>query len=333
MEFQIHTDIEEINRHQWDNLVKSSNVATFFQSQGCYDFYKSLSFLKPFVFGVSENGNLKGIVVGYLISDGNFIKRFFSKRAIIPGGVLFNDISEKGLSILLETTKKILSTKSIYIEFRNYNSYEHLKKIFENSGFNYQPHLNFQIKTPSLDIVLKNLSSTKRRDIKVSQKNGAVWYESKFSDDLKEFYSILCNLYKTKIKTPLFQYEFFETLISKPFSKFFVIKYKNEVVGGNICVFQNEVIYEWFVCGLDGKYKNIYPSTLATWAAIEYASINGFKTFDMMGAGKPDEGYGVRDFKSKFGGELVEHGRFLYVSKPILYKLGKWILTILKSIK
>lgn len=31
----------------------------------------------------------------------------------------------------------------------------------------------------------------------------------------------------------------------------------------------------------------------------------------MMGAGVPnDGGYGVRDFKAKFGGELVEYGRF-----------------------
>jgi serine/alanine adding enzyme len=51
----------------------------------------------------------------------------------------------------------------------------------------------------------------------------------------------------------------------------------------------------------------------------------------MMGAGKPDEGYGVREFKSKFGGELVEHGRFLFVCNPRLYALGKYIVKKLKS--
>ena len=49
-----------------------------------------------------------------------------------------------------------------------------------------------------------------------------------------------------------------------------------------------------------------------------------------MGAGKPDEGYGVREFKSKFGGELLEHGRFLYICKPSLYRLGKFIVKKLK---
>jgi lipid II:glycine glycyltransferase (peptidoglycan interpeptide bridge formation enzyme) len=48
-----------------------------------------------------------------------------------------------------------------------------------------------------------------------------------------------------------------------------------------------------------------------------------------MGAGKPDEPYGVRDFKAEFGGELVERGRFLCIRKPLLYKIGtlgvKWL--------
>lgn len=53
----------------------------------------------------------------------------------------------------------------------------------------------------------------------------------------------------------------------------------------------------------------------------------------MMGAGKPDEGYGVRDFKKKFGGMLVEDGRYLAVLNPVLYNVGKIGIKILKSIK
>jgi hypothetical protein len=50
-----------------------------------------------------------------------------------------------------------------------------------------------------------------------------------------------------------------------------------------------------------------------------------------MGAGKPDIPYGVRDFKMEFGGELVEHGRFLCVRKPLLYWIGELGVKILKN--
>ncbi len=52
----------------------------------------------------------------------------------------------------------------------------------------------------------------------------------------------------------------------------------------------------------------------------------------MMGAGKPQEDYGVRDFKSQFGGELVEYGRFIHVRNSLLYKIGKLGVKILKKI-
>jgi len=41
-----------------------------------------------------------------------------------------------------------------------------------------------------------------------------------------------------------------------------------------------------------------------------------------MGAGKLDEEYGVREFKEKFGGKLVEYGRFICVNNRLLYQLG-----------
>ena len=51
-------------------------------------------------------------------------------------------------------------------------------------------------------------------------------------------------------------------------------------------------------------------------------------TFDFMGGGSPSEGYGVREFKSRFGGEEVEWGRWLKVRKKLIYYLGssyiKW---------
>ena len=98
-------------------------------------------------------------------------------------------------------------------------------------------------------------------------------------------------------------------------------------------VFDKDTVYEWFVCGKDGCYPKVYPSTLATWAAIRFAADNGYKRFDMMGAGAPgDGGYGVREFKAKFGGELVEYGRYLHVCNKLLYGLGKFAVNIMKKL-
>ena len=94
-----------------------------------------------------------------------------------------------------------------------------------------------------------------------------------------------------------------------------------------------ETVYEWFACGKDGVIKNVFPSTVATYYGIRYSAESGHKAFDMMGAGAPgDGGYGVREFKAKFGGELVEYGRYVYLCNNLLYQIGRLGVKLIKRI-
>lgn len=327
---------KDINTESWRELLHNSENASYFQSPDCYQFYNSLPFLKPFAFGIENQGILKAVVCGYLIADGGHIKRIMTKRAIVPGGILTGiEVENNLVSMLLDEIKKFLTRQNaIYIEFRNYSDYSGLKPAFEKSGFKYNPHLNFHLEIKDVETSLMNLNTTKRRDIRTSQKNGASWELSESEADMKAYYSILNHLYQTRIKTPLFPEDFFQKLIKTSNGRFLAVKLNGEVIGGSVCVeLPGRYLYEWFVCGLDGQFKNVFPSTVATWAAIEYAAKNGLSRFDMMGAGKPEEGYGVREFKSKFGGTLVEHGRFLAVLNPLLYAIGKKAVQILKKSK
>lgn len=327
----------EINRNEWRRLVETSTNTSFFQTPECYEFYKTLSFLRPFLFGVADDNRLAGIACGYIISEGKWIKPYFSRRAIIPGGILLhNNISSGALEFLLSNVTNELENDAIYIEIRNFTDYSDYKKNFEAAAFSYHKHLNFQVNTASdTSIVYSKLSATKRRQIKQTLAAGVSCLPSTESKDIEVFYAILSDLHKTRIKTPLFSLEFFKEIVKYDFCHLFVVKRNDKVIGGICCVMlSNKTVYEWFVCGEEQPDTNIYPSTLATWTAIEYASKNGYSCFDFMGAGKPDKEYGVRDFKAKFGGELVEHGRFLYICKPFLYKVGELIMTskFLKSL-
>jgi hypothetical protein len=330
----IHNSIREIDQVQWKELVNNSTTASFFQTPECYLFFDSLSFLKAFVYGVSENGKLMGIICGYIIANGNFLKRFFSRRAIVPGGILLSpNISDKAICLLLENTKKELSKEAIYIEIRNYNDYNSFRSVISSTGFKYQPHLNFHVYTPNIETVTSKLSSSKRRQIKLSIKSGTEIVKAETSKDVHDYYALLKELYKIKVKLPLFPEEFFEKLILLSNADILLIKLHDKIVGGITCVYlDNRCVSEWFVCGEDGNVeKNVYPSVLATWAGIEHAAMFGFQKFDFMGAGNPNGDYGVREFKAKFGGDMVEFGRFLYVCEPFLYNLGKYIVKKLKK--
>ena len=326
--------INQVDSSEWRRVLATSPTATFFQSEQCYRFYESLSFLRPFLYAVSEKDILKALVVGYIQQEKNGIKQFLTRRAIIPGGLLLaDDVSDQVLTTLLTVCKTELRKKAIYIEIRNFNDYSTYREVFEKCGFRYLPHLNFHIDTSSEETVLSNMGKSRKRDINTSLRNGAGFVDAPTRKDIEAYYQILKHLYATRVKTPLFPFEFFDKLFTSGIGVYRLIYYKDEIIGGTLCVgLENRSLYEWFACGKDGVYKNIHPSTMATFAGIQYGARNGFPVFDMMGAGKPNEDYGVRDFKSKFGGKLVENGRFVFVQKPLLFQFGKTGVKLIKRI-
>ena len=321
----------DIDPQQWQALVDRSPYATWFQTKEAYEFYASNpEEMTPFAVGIEENGHLVGVIVGYTTQEKNPIKQLLTCRSIIIGGPLLDEhISSDALTALLVAVKQV-TKGAIYVETRNFNDYSIWREVFEPCGFQYQPHLNFHVDTSSVEVVDRNLGKSRKRDIRTTIRDGVTPVYQPTIEQVKEYYQILLNLYTTKVKTPLFSWNFFEQLHRTEHARFILTEYQGRIIGGTVCVeLPNRALYEWFACGKDGLYDHIYPSCYATYLGIKYAAESGCHIFDMMGAGKPDEAYGVRDFKAKFGGELVEHGRFLCVRKPLLYWIGKMGVNLL----
>jgi hypothetical protein len=207
--------------------------------------------------------------------------------------------------------------------------------------------------------VLQNMSTSRRRQIRKGLASGAVIIEPQNMDQLREFYAILSDLYRHKVRKPLPGRPFFENFYNltsprpphparseaeippwrdtrTPIGIIRLVKYGDRIIGGILApVTPGKCIYEWYVCGLDKEYKDQYPSVLATWAAIDYAIRNEIESFDFMGVGKPGKPYGVREFKARFGGETVNYGRFTRINNKFLYhiaELGYNVLALVKKI-
>ena len=332
---KIYTSANDIDIKTWSDLVQSSTVASWFQTTEAYRFFDSLSFLEAFCVAVESCGVLKGVVVGFIQRDGGRLKQYLSRRAIINGGPLLSeDIEDDELTFLLTAVKDLLKRKAIFIETRNFNDYSRWRSVFEKYGFKYEQHYDIQVDTTAIDVVNSNIGKSRKRDVRVSLRDGASIVEKPTNKQIKDYYLILSELYMNKVKTPLFPFEFFERLFQLSDSLFLLVEYNEEIVGGTVCVgLKGKALYEMYACGQDGVYKNIFPSELATFSGIQQAVDKGYPVFDMMGAGKPDDGgYGVRDFKLKFGGKLVEFGRYDYICNRFLYNIGKLGVTILKKL-
>ena len=340
-----------INCEEWSRLVQTSATGTWFQTPEAYSYYESLpDVFRPFVVAVAtplsaaqhsitpslHEQVLRALCVGYVTVEKNPIKQFFTRRAIILGGpVIANDATDEEVETLMNAVRNQLEIGDwkleidvpIFIETRNFNDYSRWKEAFEKAGFAYRPHLNFHV-----DPKVENLSENRCRQIRKAKTTVECLTNESVSElEIREWYKILSELYRTKVKTPLWPEEFFLEAYRQRIGTFLLVKHEGKIIGGTFCVMDESTVYEWFECGLNNAYKEQYPSVMATYAGMRYAADNGYARYDMMGAGEPGVPYGVRDFKAEFGGTLVEHGRFLHISKPFLYKIGKMAVRILKG--
>lgn len=339
-------EYKDIDRAEWSALVKGSATGTWFQGPEAFDFFNAQKELfKPFAIAIEksesrvesrESRELRGVCVGYVAVEKNVIKQFLTRRAIIVGGpALADDATDEEVQTLMQAVRKELRLEAIYIETRNFNDYSKWKDAFEKAGFKYKEHLNFHVDCQDEKAMWERLSDNRKRQVRKGDSiEVALLQDTKVTEEeIREWYAVLANLYRTKVKTPLWPVEFFLEAYRQKVGRFMLVRHEGKIIGGSMVVMDGKAVYEWFECGMNADYKEQYPSVMATWAGMQYANEHGCARYDMMGAGMPEVPYGVRDFKAEFGGKMVEHGRFIYVSKPMLYLMGKFGVKLLKHLR
>lgn len=332
--------------NEWNLLLEDATYASVMQSPFAWKLFNATEDFHPVLCCCYDEDNvMKGSLLGVLIRETGILKQRFSTRVVVYGGpVIQKGIrnADEVIRLLFDALIRETERKSIFIQVRAAFDMKPFQPVMEQLGFTWSPRLNLLINTSDENRVWKDMSASRRRQVRKSLENGAQVISDISEEQLHAFYNILKDLYREKIKKPLPGYSFFKAFHqlnkSGKHGHIFLIIYNRQVIGGIMSPSgSNGTVFEWYVCGLDKEYKSkgIYPSVLATWAAIEYAVKDGFRKFDFMGVGKPGEDYGVRDFKMRFGGSIVNFGRYIRINNRFLYsisELGYNILSLLKKV-
>ena len=341
MQVQVN-NITDSTKKTWEKLLKCHPHNTVFQSYKMYSFYTRVQNFKPFLFLCMDDfDNCIGVLLAVRIKEGRGLLGYLSSRIVVYGGpIIKEDISNKEdvLSLLLDVCVSNLKNNCMFIQFRNFFEWTNdEKQIFKNYGFSFKERLNLLVPTSSKDEVLSNISSSKRRQIRNGLKSGVKIVDPESINEVKQFFNLLFDLYKNKVKKPLPSWSFFEEFYKSSKNNELgiikLVKINKRVIGGVLCpITGNRNIYEWYVVGLDKDFKHHFPSVLATWAPIEFALNSNLHHFDFMGLGKPKDPYGVRDFKMKFGKNIVNYGRFARRNK-VLYLPVEFVYNLLRILK
>ncbi|MDD3050070.1 MAG: GNAT family N-acetyltransferase [Candidatus Cloacimonetes bacterium] len=320
---------EFITRHSKNNI---------FQTLKMYEIYRATKNYDP-MFLLVENEN-KEIVASLLVviqKEHSGVVGKLSSRAIIWGGPLIKDDDLDILDCILKEYNRIIKKKAIYTQFRNLWLFNNAEiEVFQNSGFCYKEHLDIvhDLTKPKEEQFMQ-MHKGRRKNIRRAEAYGVVLKEISNKKELIASLKLISETYN-KVKLPMpdesLFFSAYENLKCQGYVKFFKAVYEDRTIGVRFVFCYNNLIYDWFA-GADDGFLDKYPNDFLPWKVMEWGHDNGYKIFDFGGAGKPNILYGVRDYKLKFGGELVNWGRFEKINRPVLLKIAKFGFEIWKKIK
>ena len=325
----------EISIDRWNSLLSSSPLVSPFQTPAFYKFYNSVSGLSAEAFAIEDGSELKALCVVTLQKEPG-TKTYFSRRAIVYGGPIFADPDYEAVIFLLHHVYIALNQKVIYLEIRNYADYGKMKQLYINAGWMWLPYLNIRLtlKDKSLNDVLGLMNYNRRREIKQSLTERAIYREANDIYEVENLYWILKELYFKKVKLPLPNLDFFLALYRSTIGKVFITLHDNKIIGGSFCFYlENESIYTMYYCGIRNYHKRVFPTHLSILAAIDFGIKKKLEYIDFMGAGLKAKEYGVRKYKQEFGGELQEYGRVRKINNKFLFAVGVFGLRMQKLMK
>ena len=319
----------DINDQKWDEYVKNHPFGNIFQTTSMYNVYKKTKNYFPIkLCAINEStGKIEGVLHGVTMQEmtgllGKGLLGEFSTRSIIAGGPLVSENSSDTLSKMIFEYDKKVQRKSLYTEIWNLHDTKSL--LDEVDDYDYEDHLNFLINLDLLEEdVWGQIHKSRKKNINRAIRAGVIIEEINHREMIPIFYDLLKETY-TNVRVPLADMTLFESafdeLVPKNMAKFFLAKHDDTYIGSRVVLTYSNLIHDWYA-GASNNASSLYPNDYLVWHILKWGVENNYKLFDFGGAGKPDVEYGPREFKRRFGGNLVNCGRYTHIHSPVKMKI------------
>ncbi|RLC85884.1 MAG: hypothetical protein DRJ03_10390 [Chloroflexi bacterium] len=321
--------VRQLSEHLWRQFVDQHPQGNLFHTPEMFQVFERVEGYRPEIWAATRNGNVLALLLPVQVTLKGGLLRFLTTRSVVYGSVLCAPGAEgqEALALLLRTYAQEIDGFPLFTELRNLADMSDLQPILTDCGFAYEAHLNYlvDLKRP-LDDVMQSIGRRTRKNIRRGLRRGQVTIEEVSNlEQIALCYELLAKTY-IQAQVPLADRSLFEAafevLDPKGMIKFLLARVGDTHVAVSVELVYKDVIYGWYG-GMDREHSRYVPNELLMWHILRWGVENGYRVYDFGGAGKPDEEYGVRDFKAKFGGELVCYGRNIYTHAQMRLKLSK----------
>lgn len=323
--------VQTLEETQWRHFVHDHPKGNIFHTPEMFQVFSQTKNFHPTLWAVARHdGEVLALLLPVRITMFGRLFNRMTSRAIVYGSVICapGGDGEQALDKLLQVYIRSMRGKVLFTELRNLSDMSDIQPTLRAKAFNYEEHLNYLIKiNRSLDDIMQNIGRRTRKKIRQGLRQSKVTIEEvNRPEQLSVCYELISKSY-ARARVPLADRSLFESafdiLYKKGMVKFLLARVDDVCVATTVELVYKDMIYGWY-SGIDRKYSRYNPNELLMWYLLSFGSKNGYNVYDFGGAGKPDEEYGVRNFKAKFGGKLVCFGRNTFIHTPYLLQFSKF---------
>ena len=324
--------VRQLEDGPWTDFVQNHPDGNIFHSPEMFRVYDQTKGYKPHLWAVIDESkdepSIMALMLPVQISLFNGPLQRIATRAVVFGSILAvgGPEGEAALEKLLRAYADDTGAGFLFTELRNVSDLDRLQPVLNRCGFIYEEHLNYLIDlAPPEEELFSKVSRRTRSYIRKAMRQDEMEVRD-ITDraDLATCYELLRLTYQNA-QVPLSDISLFENAfdILRPLdlARFQAIYLDGKPIAVTIDLYYKDRVYYWYG-GMDRDYRAKHPNEYLRWHVISQGKKDGYGLFDFGGAGKPEQVYGVRDFKAKFGGELVGFGRNVYEHSPRLLRLS-----------
>ncbi len=324
-EFQITDSLEPA---QWDKFVQDHPKGSIFHTSAMHDAFAVAKNQSPLSLAALDgDGEVLALLSAVRVQTLPGPLGQISSRSIWYAEPLCRETPEgmAALSALIAKHDDIVRHDTLFTEIRPLDAAASERAALEQCGYTYEDYLNFLIDLRQSDDELwRALDHDCRRRIKGNQKKGLEIRDVTTLEGVDILYHFL-SLTFARARVPLADKSLFAGALQslQPLDqiRIFAAYFEGEPVGADVILAYKDRVFAWY--GGTERVGPVNPMESLNWNGIEWGQQNGYALYDFGGAGWPNKPYGVRNFKAKFGGQLVSYGRYRKVYSSLKLTLAE----------
>ena len=329
--------VDTPDRERWDRFVSEHPGGSIFHTPAMVDVFRGARNHRPAVLAALDgSGDILALLVAVRIQTLPGPLGLVSSRSIFYAEPLCRDDPRgvAALTSLLGRHDAAMRRRALFAEVRPLRGAGPERLALERAGYRHEEYLNYLIHLRQpVEELWRRVQNRTREQIRQSERLGVRVEEASTREGMAAVYELLRASY-AHARVPMADGSLFarafEILQPGGLLKTLVAYHQESPVAAAVSLLYKRTAYLWYAG--TSRPEGINPMACLYWRQIDWGREHGYELFDLGGAGWPDRPYGVRGFKAKFGGDLVNFGRYRKIYSPVKLALAEKVYELARRV-